>query len=311
MPAEFDQIRGAVAHAVENVHSLHAPPRAFGFGAAVGDENDGSVVKLDKARGGYAQHAVVPIGVVKHDDSLFEHVAALKLFHASLGEVAGELLSAFVAVVDVPHQRFEQEGVFFVKERHGVARGLHSARGVDARSELEGDVARGDLPSHAAVHEHVQAPAAALVELRQPQRDDRPVVARERHHVRYCGDRGDVEKVLRRLFVQGAHEREGDSRPAEVAVGGRRAELGIEDGTVGKLGGRLVMVGYYHVYAQNFLRKAHLFARGYAAVHADDEVGKFAFGDVGERVEIYAVTLRMPIGNIVAAVGAERGEIFV
>ena len=71
------------------------------------------------------------------------------------------------------------------------------------------------------------------------------------------------------------------------------------------------MVGYYHVYAQNFLRKAHLFARGYAAVHADDEVGKFAFGDVGERVEIYAVALRVPIGDIVAAVGAERGEIFV
>ena len=127
--------------------------------------------------------------------------------------------------------------VLLHQQRHGLRTVLHASRSVDARPDLEHDVAHGQFASRqsANVNDGLQPHRGSLVELLETMEGQGAVLAVNRHQVGSNAERTEVEQgdeARERDAVvlgKGLHELESHATAGEVVVGIRRVgTLGIQ-----------------------------------------------------------------------------------
>ena len=305
-----------VAHGVDglvDVESLHGARRAGGEPVGEGQHHGRLVVQLGQAGGHDAYDALVPALVVYDDGALGRvHLAArLEYGVGLLGDLLVQLLAVLVVLVDGEGQLGGVLGVACGEELHGLTAALHPARGVDARSYLEDDVADGDfLAAEAAgADDGAQAHVGVAVEALEAGVCHDAVLVDHGHDVGGDADGHQVEHGLELggayavADAEGLHELVAHAASAEVGAGvGGAFQLGVEDGGCR----RQLLVG--HVVVADDEVDAQLLGVGYllvgldAAVEDDDKLHALLGGQVDGGFGD-AVALIVARGDVVVYLG--------
>ena len=290
---------------LKDVDARHRARRALiSFRVLARKEDGGALELLDKPCRGDAEHPRLPLGVVQHDDACAVEIYASERPLRVSDHLFAYLLTAGVVAFQLLGEAFEHEIVLVDEKSHRLHRGAYAPRRVDARSEAEHDVLRGDLLT---AREHLHSPPRGTREHPEPVPRYDAVVADERHDVRHRRDGADVEIILIFIPEERVYEPERHPRAAVVRKTFAR-DLGVHDDAVRQLSLRLMVIGDDEVDAP-FFQKLRLFHRRDAAVHRDDEVGTAVRYDALESGDVHAVAVRLTVGDEVVRVRpAPEGE---
>ena len=314
-----------VADGVDGGVDVEALDGAGGAGdeaVGVGEHDGGLVVELRQARGNDAYDALVPVGVVYDNGALaaddadvagydvvgFQCDALIKLLAVLVVLVDGSALLVGVVEVAADH------------EVDGLYAALHAAGGVDAGTDLEDDVADGDLlvGELAGADYGAEAEVGVEVDAAHAVVGHDAVLAHDGDDVGGDADGNQVEQRLEFVVVlqavafgEGLHELEADAAAAEVlARVGTPLHLGVEDGD----GGGQLWVGHVVVADDEVdaagLGVGDLFYGLDAAVEHYDEPDA-ALGGVVYALAGDAVPLLVAGGDVVLDVGVVVLEILV
>ena len=303
MAAEALEILRAGAQGVIQVEAAEAAARALAALAVAADHDRRQVELLAQARGGDADHALVPRVARKHERH--PRRVAARDGRGLLPDLLLELLPLAVELAEAGGVAVGIGAVTGQQQQRGNGRFSEASGRVDARREREADGRGRDRPSlrTALVQQRTDAGARVGVDLRQTLRHEVAVFAREGHDVGHRAD-GDevavvaqhpVAAVLERAqkLICHAHARE----PAVRVL--RAGALRVDDGhgVRDRLPAALVVVGDDHVDAalQGVVR---LVDGGDAAVDGDDERDVARALEICDRVHVQAVALFDAVGDV-------------
>ena len=301
--AEALEILRAGAQGVVQVEAAEAAARALAAIAVAADHDRRQVELLAQARGGDADHALVPRVACEHERHP-RRVAA----RDGRGLLPDLLLERLPLAVELAEPGGVAVGLAVVlgqQQQRRDGRLAQAAGRIDARREREADGRGRDGAAlrAALVQQRADARPGAGVDLCQPLRHEIAVLAREGHDVRHRADGDEVAVFAQHLFaaaferaqelIRHAHARE----PAVRIL--RAGALRVHDGHSirDRLPAALVVVGDDHVDAalQGVVR---LVDGGDAAVNGDDERDVVGALEARDRVHVQAVALLDAVGDV-------------
>ena len=301
--AEALEILRAGAQGVIQVEAAEAAARALAALAVAADHDRRQVELLTQARGGDADHALMPRVACEH-----ERCARRIAARDGRGLLPDLLLELLPLAVELAEPGGVAVGVGTVtgqQQQRGDGRFSEAAGRVDARCEREADGRGRDRPPlrTALVQQRADAGARVGVDLRQTLRHEVAVFAREGHDVGHRADGDEVAVVAQHLFAAALERAQKLIRHAHTrkpAVGILRAgALRVDDGhgVRDRLPAALVVVGDDHVDAalQGVVR---LVDGGDAAVDGDDERDVVGALKARDRVHVQAVALLDAVGDV-------------
>ena len=301
--AEALEILRAGAQGVIQVEAAKAAARALAALAVAADHDRRQVELLTQARGGDADHALMP-RVAREHERRARRIAA-RDGRGFLPDLLLKLLPLAVELAEPGGVAVGVGAVIGQQQQRGDGRFSEAAGRVDARREREADGRGRDRPSlrAALVQQRADAGAGAGVDLRQSLRHEVAVFAREGHDVGHRADGDEVAVVAQHLFVaalERAQQLERHAHARKPAVGILRAgALRVDDGhgVRDRLPAALVVVGDDHVDAalQGVVR---LVDGGDAAVDGDDERDVVGALKARDRVHVQAVALLDAVGDV-------------
>jgi len=145
VPAETDEPVATRRQRREEVEARDAASRPLGDGAVGGNEDDGTMVKADEPAGDDADDPGVPAGVGQDDGApAVEVVEGGDGLLGLLDDLLLGLLSPAVEGIEFGGDGRSTGGVSGGEEFGGEVGVSDAAGGIEARRQLEGDVAAGD-----------------------------------------------------------------------------------------------------------------------------------------------------------------------
>ena len=301
--AEALEILRAGAQGVVQVEAAEAAARALAALAVAADHDRRQVKFLAQARGGDADHALVP-RVAREHERHPRRVAA----RDGRGLLPDLLLERLPLAVELAEPGGVAVGILVVlcqQQQRRDGRLAQTAGRVDARREREADGRGRDGAALGAalVQQCADARPGAGVDLRQSLRHKVAVLAREGHDVRHRAD-GDQVTVIAQDPVTVALERAQElirhAHAREPAVRILRAgALRVHDGhsVRDRLPAALVVVGDDHVDAA-LQGVVCLVDGGDATVNGDDERDVVGALEARDRVHVQAVALLDAVGDV-------------
>ena len=297
------EILRAGAQGVVQVEAAEAAARALAALAVAADHDRRQVELLAQARGGDADHALVPRVACEHERH--PRRVAARDGRGLLPDLLLERLPLAVELAEPGGVAVGLAAVLGQQQQRRDGRLAQAAGRIDARREREADGRGRDGAAlrAALVQQCADARPGAGVDLRQPLRHEIAVLAREGHDVRHRAD-GDEVAVFAQDPVAAALERAQElichAHAREPAVRILRAgALRVYDGhgVRDRLLAALVVVGDDHVDAalQGVVR---LVDGGDAAVDGDDERDVVGALEARDRVHVQAVALLDAVGDV-------------